>query len=316
MSAGAPINSDSLRRLDAIIAEDRPCRRCGYNIRGLRVGGRCPECGTAVRVVGRPRGEAAINDAPIEHLHALRTGSLLMLLGGPVGTAAFVVAIQTEQVSNGNAFTASIGLVATLGLLAWAVGAWMVHSPAPSPRTTKARSAWPTTNRLLAFAPVVTCGCLYLQLFFGPRPEWLIAAAIMLVVSLAGFLSFCYYASSLCLWAGDDETAERFRVSGFVAIIGGILFGLAFSGTLVFIIFNGAGVLSIPAACVTGLLTIYCTWGAIRCLYSLHANFRWAITNRFESMDADVRIADRIRRRIEENQSDASRKKARHINNP
>ncbi len=316
MSAGAPINSDSLQRLDAIIAEDRPCRRCGYNIRGLRVGGRCPECGTAVRVVGRPRGEAAINDAPIEHLHALRTGSLLMLLGGPVGTAAFVVAIQTEQISNGNAFTASIGLVATLGLLAWAVGAWMVHSPAPSPRTGEARSAWQMTNRLLAFAPVVTCGCLYMQLFLGPRLEWLIAAAIMLVVSLAGFLSFCYYASSLCLWAGDDETAERFRVSGFVAIIGGILFGLAFSGTLVFIIFNGAGVLSIPAACVTGLLTIYCTWGAIRCLYSLHANFRWAITNRFDSMDADVRIADRIRRRIEENQSEESRKKARHISNP
>jgi len=316
MSADAPINSDSLRRLDATIAEDRPCRRCGYNIRGLRVGGRCPECGTAVRVVGRPRGEAAINDAPIEHLHALRTGSLLMLLGGPVGTAAFVVAIQTEQVSNGNAFTASIGLVATLGLLAWAVGAWMVHSPAPSPRTAEARSGWQMTNRLLAFAPVVTCVCLYMQLFLGPRLEWLIAAAIMLLVSLAGFLSFCYYASSLCLWAGDDETAERFRVSGFVAIIGGILFGLGFSGTLVFIIFNGAGVLSIPAACVTGLLTIYCTWGVIRCLYALHANFRWAITNRFDSMDADVRIADRIRRRIEENQSDASRKKARHINNP
>jgi hypothetical protein len=33
-------------------------------------------------------------------------------------------------------------------------------------------------------------------------------------------------------------------------------------------------------------------------------------------MDAAVRTADRIRRRIEENQSDESRKKARHVNNP
>ena len=316
MSDGVQPNPDTFRRLDAIIAEDTPCRRCGYNVRGLRAGGRCPECGTALRVGGRPRGEAEINTAPIEYLHTLRKGSLLMLLGGPVGTAAFVVAFQVEQLSKGNAFTAPIGLVATSGLLAWAVGAWLVHSPAPSPGGTKPRSSWPTVNRLLAFAPVATCGCLFMHVLFGPRLEWLIAALIMLLVSLAGFLSFCFYASFLCLWAGDDDTAEQFRVSGFVAIIGGILFGLAFSGTLVFMIANGGGVLSIPAAFVTGLLTLYCTWGAIRCLYSLHATFRWAITNRFDSMDADVRIADRIRRRIEENQSDASRKRARHINNP
>jgi hypothetical protein len=93
MSADSPINPESLRRLDAIVAEDRPCLRCGYNVRGLRVGGRCPECGTALGVGGRPRGAAAINDAPVEHLNSLRTGSLFMLLGGPVGTAAFVVAI-------------------------------------------------------------------------------------------------------------------------------------------------------------------------------------------------------------------------------
>ena len=316
MSADAPINPESLRRLDAIVAEDRPCRRCGYNVRGLRLGGRCPECGTALGVGGRPRGAAAINDAPVEHLSSLRTGSLLMLVGGPVGTAAFVAAVQAEQLVSGNAFTRPIGLIATAGFLAWAVGAWLVHSPTPSPQVTKARSPWRTTNRLLAFAPAVTCGCLHVQLSFGPRLEWLIAAAFMLLVSLAGFLSFCYYASSLCEWAGDDDTAERFRVSGFVAIIGGLLFGLAFSGTLVFMIVNGAGVLSIPAAVVTGLLTAYCTWGAIRCLHALHANFRWAIINRFESMAAAVRTADRIRRRIEENQSDESRKKARHVNNP
>jgi hypothetical protein len=30
------------------IAEDTPCRKCGYNLRGLSSDGRCPECGTSV----------------------------------------------------------------------------------------------------------------------------------------------------------------------------------------------------------------------------------------------------------------------------
>jgi hypothetical protein len=37
-------------RLDAAgyIDQDRPCGQCGYNLRGLRPEGRCPECGTDV----------------------------------------------------------------------------------------------------------------------------------------------------------------------------------------------------------------------------------------------------------------------------
>jgi hypothetical protein len=30
------------------IAHDHPCRKCGYNLRGLSADGRCPECGTPV----------------------------------------------------------------------------------------------------------------------------------------------------------------------------------------------------------------------------------------------------------------------------
>lgn len=33
-----------------MIARDTPCFRCGYNLRGLAVDGRCPECGVTVRL--------------------------------------------------------------------------------------------------------------------------------------------------------------------------------------------------------------------------------------------------------------------------
>ena len=35
---------------DGFIACDVPCQRCGYNLRGLRREGRCPECGGPVKV--------------------------------------------------------------------------------------------------------------------------------------------------------------------------------------------------------------------------------------------------------------------------
>ncbi|MEI7657854.1 MAG: hypothetical protein WCK33_07290 [Phycisphaerae bacterium] len=318
MPPNAPTTSATLRDLEAPIAEDRPCRRCGYNLRGLRAGDRCPECGTAIGGARRARGRVGIDEAPLERLRVLRAGSLLLASGGPLGTAAFVVAVQAERISSGNDITPLAGIVAAIAFLAWAAGAWLVHSPSPERTSTPdaADGAWRTANRLLAFAPLAACGSLALHLKFNASLTWLVFAAILLLASLAGYLSLCYFASMLCAWAGDDDTAERFRVSGFVAIAGGILFGLAFSGTIVFVIVNGPGLLSTPAAVVTGLLTAYCTWGAVRSLFTLHETFHWAIKNRFASMDADVRIADRIRSRIEENQSDSSRKKARHVRNP
>jgi hypothetical protein len=35
---------------DGRLFENRPCRRCGYNLRGLSADGACSECGTAVRL--------------------------------------------------------------------------------------------------------------------------------------------------------------------------------------------------------------------------------------------------------------------------
>ena len=31
-----------------LIEEDRPCESCGYNLRGLPLSGRCPECGETI----------------------------------------------------------------------------------------------------------------------------------------------------------------------------------------------------------------------------------------------------------------------------
>ena len=40
--------ADRDEELGLEIADDEPCGRCGYNLRGLREGHRCPECGTPI----------------------------------------------------------------------------------------------------------------------------------------------------------------------------------------------------------------------------------------------------------------------------
>ena len=44
-----PDSADSQATSIDIIDRDLPCARCGYNLRGLAISGRCPECGTLIR---------------------------------------------------------------------------------------------------------------------------------------------------------------------------------------------------------------------------------------------------------------------------
>lgn len=47
--SSAHTSSDVVGAVESII-KDAACRRCGYNLRGTSVEGRCPECGTAAGV--------------------------------------------------------------------------------------------------------------------------------------------------------------------------------------------------------------------------------------------------------------------------
>ncbi len=72
-----------------ILTDDRLCVHCGYNLRGLPLDGKCPECGEAVR---RSLLGDLLKYADPDWLDRLRFGAalklwniLLMLTGGIVG---------------------------------------------------------------------------------------------------------------------------------------------------------------------------------------------------------------------------------------
>jgi hypothetical protein len=59
----------------AIVADDAPCRRCGYNLRGLPHTGRCPECSASIE---RSLRGNILDVADPAYLHRLRRGATLV----------------------------------------------------------------------------------------------------------------------------------------------------------------------------------------------------------------------------------------------
>jgi hypothetical protein len=75
------------------------CRRCGYNLRGLMTGGRCPECGEVERYEPPRPGEETYNDwLRLRGQGMARAGSwgiilALTLLGGPFAVIGATMAM-------------------------------------------------------------------------------------------------------------------------------------------------------------------------------------------------------------------------------
>ena len=83
METGAPpptvLNSlEEAIAADAIVGDDRPCLRCGYNLRGIGVAGACPECGAPARYSLR---STLLKHSPPDYLRRLRVGARLAALG-------------------------------------------------------------------------------------------------------------------------------------------------------------------------------------------------------------------------------------------
>jgi predicted Zn-ribbon and HTH transcriptional regulator len=59
------------------ITTDRECDHCGYNLKGLPMGSKCPECGTPVRRLSSKTSGTIMDEAPTRFVRKLRLGFLL-----------------------------------------------------------------------------------------------------------------------------------------------------------------------------------------------------------------------------------------------
>ncbi len=199
--------------LDAIrvVGEDRACRQCGYNIRGLRTDGRCPEC-------GRPVGLSIYGDllkfSDPTYVRGLARGALLILYGIAFMFIA-IVGIVIVLIALHNASLAKVlMLLATLvGSLLHFAGAWLLTEPDPSGI---GEDQYGNSRKLIRIALMVGIVNTLLQLptSLSTLPPSLhllvqIFSGLAGLVSLVGYIAMLHYLSKLAMRGPDFQRAKR-----------------------------------------------------------------------------------------------------------
>lgn len=280
------IPDDQLKRQGpTIIMVDRECIDCGYNLRGLKIGGVCPECGRSIEAKkSAPRYSDQLVQAPIGWLEAFSIGALLMFLAA-LGLVVMTIALLFYS---GPAMILIIGFIG----LAWFAGVWLVTRPRPMLAATvvNTRLEWSGARvaaRLTqACWPLASIGILLaVVLRQGAAPGAAVGVAavcgsLLALVALGGLAPLCVMLARIADWAEDSSLAQGFRGSASTLGVCGLIIGLA-----VFQSFTGVlsgflgGFLGVVQAGFFVLLAFIPPAYFLLCLFRLQHMARWAVWN-------------------------------------
>lgn len=290
---------------DKMILEDRPCSTCGYNLKGLRTGTKCPECGAEIRAVSRLH-EDDMGDAPRAYLAILSTGFIIMSISGFVALAAmlslFLDAVLTVgSAATGYGGTTGLGILRSIGFpgacIAWGIGVQIVTKPRPgvngAPRLYQGKPEW---GRLRT---VVRTGGLALALgmtliIIGDLSGlgalgWI--GYPLFIAGLIGVIPLCVYLSNLAHWASDTYIAMHLMYTGVTIGILGPICALFFTPFVMIV-----GIFTVPIAmCVAGALI----WLMVLIL-KMSSMVQWSIKNAKFRVERDARLAEKARQHAED----------------
>ncbi len=200
---------------------DRQCDQCGYNLRGLRFGGRCPECGTTIRYRRDPT--LWFDELPLTLIRRFQRSCLLatVTLFGMMALA--VVRFQAAPPGSGTALLSGIGV--------WVYAAWRLTVPFDHPRAASLGlgrlSRLRRAARLLQLAWLVFAGAVAAS---PPRLFLLWAAGLPAV---AGLVCLVLYLGRIASWVRDEFAEKAFDLSVFGTVLGSglslIITGLGFA---------------------------------------------------------------------------------------
>jgi hypothetical protein len=279
---------DSASVKDGMLKGDRPCLQCGYNLKGLEISGRCPECGG--EVLRSLQGNLLIYSASA-FVSKLVLGSTLVLWGlvlfcisliGSFLAGASRVPANPAWLS---VFPVAMKVIPLVGSVCSLSGWWFLSAPDPAlmgqDRMTSARKVLRITVILSAaafaaatFSQMQTGGVSLTSVFRrGPANLSFIMtagnAAVLinaLVWPVKTFASL-QYVHAIALRAQSVPQARRARILIWFAIIGAIVGPLAI-GT--FIGLGNIGIaapdlLLAPPMCggAVGILAWSCTYAAL-----------------------------------------------------
>lgn len=294
------------------IVEDRPCAKCSYNVRGLKIGDRCPECGTPIRGVALAGRSETMTDAPLRFLRQQAWGARAMLACGLVGVASGVVATAFWYSPSAAMLAAMIGAAAACG---WAWAVWRLTRPRQSrrPRASDAAQEWKVLRALTRWSQVLW-GVGAIHVLMASTMAWgaaglgappgsgvtvfLVLGGVFFVGGIAGIVPLAIYLSLLADWAQDTSLASRLRLLPFALVLA---FPLAYLTAVLAIRFYlaRAAVLTFSAMGVVAGVFLLVLGFLIVPFFQFASVCAWAVRNCDAEMDRDRRLTAKIVERIE-----------------
>ncbi len=227
----------------ASLTTDVPCVQCGYNLRGLPEGGRCPECGTPIARSLRGNLLSTADPAWLERVYrgqaVVCAGCLALMAhfvfynvsgsGGSLGTWVIVHTLGASSVVD----AVLEGVLSAAAPLLLLLGAFSTTSLDPRLSLTEQPIALRRFVRLSMVALVALAGSSYLvptvakQLGVDVEAAGLCRTVLLDasgLVFLSALVGICYYLAGLAMRMPDARLAARtrsdvFRFAGCVGII-------------------------------------------------------------------------------------------------
>lgn len=281
-----------------VIDSDRECNGCGYNLRGLRVGSICPECGT-------PSTRAPADDDP---LSLMPTRVIIAFIRGCwVASACVLALIALIAVGSMQFWPWKFSVVGIAGVsILWTL-AVMWLTPAFRMPQAVSRGFGPRGRRRLAarhlqWGWVVVAGTLVINEFLSPAARAQSVLGIAVIVGLSagiiGIVVLCLVLERLADWARDVDAERMFNWTAWAL-------PLAMLASLVNL--SSMPTLSMVLRILAGVLWLVAVFAFPYGLFQLSRSVTLSILHSFEHRQRMVRREER-QERFHQEVADAVRK--------
>lgn len=280
------------------------CARCNYDLKGLRVGGRCPECGATI---AKRRGEGTLGQAPDSYLAPLALSAWGAFAGYTTLWIAFLGLLIYELAAGlASPWLVVVAVIPAAILIA---GAWGVTRRRVFGVATVGQDPareWRWLRWTVRIGSLMALLAIW-SAFFWVRQQTALTPSYQSLVWFwlyffgvgAGVLALFFYVSLLAAWSEDDGLAGRCRALPWILAASMIPFGLALGYTP----FAQHGLASYIIARVGWLLVLTAWAFGSLVLYQFAMLVVWARRNAETAVDSELRKHERILERIREGQA-------------
>lgn len=290
---------NSLAGLHRRVESHLHCPGCDYDLFGLRLGGKCPECGTPIRPSTST--SRSINDVPIADLKRLRDA--IFYLFPCVGSIPLVILALFFPASAGtHTVLMALGLILFIAVLpsaSWFYGVFVLTAPLPGRHDLPADSLDNTlryATRGLSLSWLFALG-IPLAWRLGVHVSPLALYLLWLIGAIGTGIGFALLATSvsrLAAWANDPDLGHHLR--GAAVAVAFLLLGLIILTALAVMGAN-AGILLFFYIAGIAIGLGLAGWNIVLYL-RLAALFAWAPINARAAIDRararDQRITQRM----------------------